>query len=166
MILNKKAGITLTVCVSAFVLAACQFSLSLWVTPDSTADDLVFGFSESRNGEDKVRPSSIRVFPCDSIRRQPEGGHYPSEAYAVWSASVPYGTASQPTNRLAYGKDEYGLQTRQGPKPLAVPGCYVVIAYADDKRGNLRVATVGFNISDDGQAVEMSRSSYEKVFDK
>ena len=160
---RTKISYAVVVGVSSVLLSSCQFSLALWVIPGSTAGNLVFGFSESRGGEEEVQPSSIRIFPCPSIKRQPEGGYYPSDDAAVWSASTLSTSPPAPANRITYGRAP-GLENQRGPQPLAAPGCYVVISYARDSRGASRVATSGFTIDEAGQVREMSEGEYNNVF--
>ena len=162
---RTKISCTVVVGVISLLLSSCQYPLALWVIPGSTATSLDFGLSESRSGEEKVQPSSIRVFPCASIKGQPEGGSYPGEDTAVWSASTVSTTLPAPTNRVTYGQAP-GLENRRVPQPLAAPGCYVVVAYARDSHDTTRVATVGFTIGGDGKVREMSKDEYNKVFDQ
>jgi hypothetical protein len=162
---RTKISYAVVVGVISLLFSSCQYSLALWVIPGSTANNLVFGFSESRSSDEKVQPSSIRIFPCASIKRQPEGGYYPGEDAAVWSASTLSAALPAPTNRITYGQAP-GLENRRGPQPLAAPACYVVIAYARDSRDITSVATVGFTIEGDGKVQEMSEGEYNKIFDQ
>ena len=164
MVRKTKIAYALMIVISGLLLTSCQYSLAMWVVEDSTANNLLFGFSDTRNSEEKVQPVEIRVFPCASIKRQPQGSYYPSEEYAVWSAYAPYDAFPPPTNRITYGQAQ-GLQNRRNAQPLAILGCYVVTAYARDKYDITSMATVGFNINADGKVIEMSESEYEKVFD-
>ena len=132
----------------------------MWVVPGSTAQNLVFGWSTTRNSDEKVQPEEIRVFPCESITRQSEGGYYPDSHRAVWAASSPYDALPAPTNRVTYGQ---GF-SQSSAKPLSAPGCYVVIAYAREGHGATEVATMGFKIASDGTAIDMPRSEYEDLF--
>src|SRR5205809_5015030 len=50
---------------STLLLTSCQQSLAMWVIPGSTADNLVFGWSRSRDSDEKVQPEEIRIFPCN-----------------------------------------------------------------------------------------------------
>jgi hypothetical protein len=120
---------------------------------------MVFGWSTTRNGIERVQPEEIRVFPCATIERQKDGGSYPDSRLAVWSASSPYNALPEATNRLKYGE---GF-VQSSSKPLSSPGCYVVIAYA--RHGDITaVATMGFKIEASGVAVEMPRDEYEALF--
>ncbi len=142
------------------LFTSCQQTMVMWVVPGSTADDLVFGWSTARDGDDKIQPISITVFPCDTIHPQPDGGYYPYPGRAIWDGSSPYDELPAPTNRLTYG---HGFP--QSPVgPLEVPGCYVVIAYARDSQGYTEVATLGFKIAIDGTATDMPRDEYRKLF--
>jgi hypothetical protein len=165
--MNRRTRISNAVVlgVVSLLLSSCQYSLALWVIPGSTANNLVFGFSGSRGSEEKVQPSSIRIFPCASIKRQQEGGYYPGEYAAVWSASTLSTALPAPTNRITYGQVP-GLENRRGPQSFGAPGCYVVIAYARDSHDITSVATVGFTIDGAGQVQEMSKGEYNKVFDQ
>ena len=162
---RTKISYAVVVGILSLLLSSCQYSLALWVIPGSTANNLEFGFSESRGGEEKVQPSSIRIFPCASIKRQSEGGYYPGEDGAVWSAATLSTTLPAPTNRIKYGQAP-GLENRRGPQPLAAPGCYVVIAYARDSHDITSVATVGFTLDEGGKVQEMSEGEYNKVFNQ
>ena len=130
----------------------------MWLVRGSTADNLVFGWSTTRGGVEKVQPEEIRVFPCATIGRQNGGGYYPDSHLAVWSASS-YNALPEPTNWLRYGQ---GF-VQSSAKPLSSPGCYVVIAYA--RHGDITAgATMGFKIEANGVATEMPRDEYERLF--
>ena len=148
--------------VSGLLLVACQRSYALWVVPGSTARNLVFGFSDSRDSEVKVRPNQISVFPCASIKRNSDGSSYPRQEESVWWGAASSDDLPPPTNRLIYGE---GLRNWRPPQPLATPGCYVVLAYAEAENTTV-AATLGFNIDGDGKVMEMSRSQYESVFNQ
>ena len=145
---------------STLLFTSCQQSLAMWVVPGSTKDNLVFGWSRSRDSDEKIQPEQIRVFPCDTIQRQSDGSYYPDSHRAVWATSSPYDALPAPTNRVTYGQ---GF-SQSSAKPLAVPGCYVVIAYARESHGASEVATMGFKIASDGKATDMPRSEYEDLF--
>jgi hypothetical protein len=162
---STKISGAIVVGVVSLLVTACQYSLVLWVIPGSTANNLVFGLSGFRGSEERVQPSSIRIFPCGSIKRHPEGGYYPSEDAAVWSASTFSTALPAATNRITYGQVQ-GLENRRGPQLLGAPGCYVAIAYARDSHDITRVATVGFTIDGAGQVQEMSEGEYNRVFDR
>jgi len=145
---------------SLLLFTSCQQSLTMWVVAGSSANNLVFGWSTSRDSDEKIQPEEIRVFACDTIGRQNGGGYYPDTHSAVWAASSPSDALPAPTNRVTYGK---GL-SQSSVKPLNVPGCYVVIGYAREGNGYTEVATMGFKIAADGTATDMPRSEYENLF--
>ncbi len=151
MIAKSKAALLFTLCAGAALLGSCQFSLQLWVAPGSTAGNLMFGFAESRRLEEQVRPQSIQVFPCASIKKR--SGELTSETEALWQAVVPPSVSAPPTNRIVYGREEHGLRTTRGPAPLGA-GCYAVLAYARDERGRLRSAGLRFEVTKDGEVLE------------
>jgi hypothetical protein len=145
---------------SALLFTSCQQSLAMWVVPGSTADNLVFGWSRSRDSDEKIQPEQIRVFACDTIHRHSDGSYYPESERAVWAASSRYDGLPAPTNRVAYGQ---GF-SQSSSKPLAVPGCYVVIAYAREGHDVTEVATMGFKIAADRTVTDMPRDEYENLF--
>jgi hypothetical protein len=145
---------------STLLLPSCQQSLAMWVVPGSTADNLVFGWSRSRDSDEKIQPEEIRVFPCDTIHRQSDGSYYPESERAVWAASSRYDALPAPTNRVTYGQ---GF-SQSSAKPLAVPGCYVVIAYARESHDATEIATMGFKIASDKRVTDMPRDEYENLF--
>jgi hypothetical protein len=149
MTTKSKAAFLFTLCAAAVLLGSCQFSLRLWVLPGATSDNLVLGFAESRKQEEKVRPQSVQVYPCEALKN---GDGVPTTE-ALWQASVPPGVTATPANRIAYGRDEHGLRTSRGPAPLAA-GCYAVLAYGRDGRDALRAAGVRFEVRGDGRVVE------------
>ena len=125
----------------------------------------MLGFSESRKSKEKLQPGSINVFPCEAIKGSTNLDDILSRAEsAVWSAAVPSGVTSIATNRITYGRDEFGLQTRRGPQPLAAPGCYFVIVIAQDERYYYALAAISFD--KDGKPVELRGKEYEKLFVK
>src|SRR5438552_3671869 len=89
---------------SALLFTSCQQSLAMWVVPGSTADNLVFGWSRSRDSDEKIQPEEIRVFRCDTIHRQSDGSDYPESERAVWAASSRYDALPAPSNRVTYGQ--------------------------------------------------------------
>jgi hypothetical protein len=159
--MNRRQFKLITVMGTALFLTSCQQSLAMWLVPGSTADKLVLGISTSRDGNDKVQPEDIRVFPCDSIHRQSDGGYYPSVDRAVWAAAAPYDALPPPTNRVTYGQN---LGALKPPRPLSSPGCYVVSAYARVDRDITEHGTMGFRIASDGTATEMTRNELDDVF--
>ena len=160
MITARKQAKLILVGLGALFLTSCQQGLEMWVVPGSTANNLVFGFSTQRDSEEKIQPEEIRVFPCESLKRQSSGSYYPDSHRAVWAASSSYDSLSAPTNRLAYGQ---GF-AQSSAKPLTAPGCYVVIAYARYRSDETRLATMGFKIAADGTATDMPRDEYENLF--
>jgi hypothetical protein len=144
---------------STLLLTSCQQSLAMWVVPGSTADNLVLGWSRSRDSDEKIQPEEIRVFPCDTIHRQSDGSYYPDSHLAVWAASS-YDRLPTPTNRVVYGQ---GF-AQSSAKPLTAPGCYVVIAYARESHDATEVATMGFKIAADRTVTDMPRDEYENLF--
>lgn len=150
--MTKKIGsvFILALCAGCILLGSCQRSLSMWVVPGSTSDDMVFGLAESREREEKVRPQSIMVFTCEEMKKGK--GEMPSAAHSLWHASAPTAASATPASRITYGRDEHGLTTLRGPSPL-VAGCYAVVAYAQDQRNTLRVAGMRFEIERDGAVV-------------
>jgi hypothetical protein len=155
----RKLSRAIAVTAAALTLASCQRSLAMWVIPGSTAENLIFGWSTTRNGDEKVFPSSIRVYPCDSISRRPNHSYYPGREGAVWDASSPLDAVVPSTNRLNYGQ---GFAQSEA-KPLAVPGCYVVYASARH-RGGSDIATMGFRIAASGAVSDMPEDEYEELF--
>jgi hypothetical protein len=131
----------------------------MWVIPGSSTENLIFGFSTARDGDEKIQPAEIRVYPCESIGRQTNGSYYPGPRLAVWDASSPLDSLPPATNRLTYGQ---GF-TQSSSKPLTVPGCYVV--HASAKYGDtFRIATMGFKLAANGVASDMPRKEYENLF--
>lgn len=165
--MNTKAKVVsvIGVSVALILLAACRAPLALWVVPGSAADSLVLGFSESRKSKGKIKLGSVAVFPCDAVKGSEDLDDILSGAEsAAWVAAVPSGVNSLATNRITYGRDEFGLQTQRGPRPLAASGCYFVIAIARDER--YYPALAAFNIDKDGKAVELRGKEYDKLFTK
>jgi len=160
MVMWRTQAKLIVVGLSVLLLSSCQGMLAMWVVPGSTADNLVFGWSTARDGDEKIQPEDIRVFPCETIRRQSDGSYYPDARYAVWAASSRYDSLPAPTNRVTYGQ---GF-SQSSAKPLTVPGCYVVIAYAREGHGTTEVATMGFNVASDGTVTDMPRAEYENLF--
>lgn len=150
MITKSKAALLLTLCAGAALLGSCQLSLQLWVVPNSTAGNLVLGFAKSRQREEQVRPQSIQVFPCESLKKR--AGELTSETEALWQAVVPPGVSATPANRIVYGREEHGLRTTRGPAPLAA-GCYAVLAYAREQGDDLRAAALRFEVTKDGKVL-------------
>lgn len=151
MITKSKAALLFTLCAGTALLGSCQFLLQLWVAPGSTAENLIFGFAESRRHEEQVRPQSIQVFPCESIKKR--AGELTSETEALWQAVVPPNVSAPPTNRIVYGREEHGLRTTRGPAALGA-GCYAVLAYARDERGKLRSAALRLEVTKAGKVLE------------
>ena len=160
MFMRRTQTKLIVVGLSVLLLSSCQGMLAMWVVPGSTADNLVFGWSTARDGDETIQPEEIRVFPCETIRRQSNGSYYPQSERAVWAASSRYDALPPPTNRVTYGQ---GF-SQSSSKPLAVPGCYVVIAYAREGHGTTEVATMGFKIASDGTVDNMPRAEYETLF--
>lgn len=158
--MTRRNLVKLIVVISgALMLASCQPAWVMWVIPGSTADNLVFGWSTTRDGSEKIQPREIRVFPCASIARQSSGSYYPDSSFAVWAASSSDNALPAPTNRLIYGQGFEQSEVR----PLSSPGCYTVIAYAR-RDGITAVATMGFKIDANGAATDMPRDEYENLF--
>lgn len=166
-----KGKLFLVFAIGSFLvlLTSCQVPIALWIIPGSTNDNLVFGFSRSRQSKAKAEPGSLKVFPCSVIgRKQPGGSYFPSDEHAVWVAVVPngkrYHESAKATNRLTYGRDEFGLRTELGPKALTAPGCYVATVTASDAVSG---ANLLFKIGNDGVVVEVDDpKEFAKVFDK
>lgn len=64
--MSARARVVNTFCIAALVvvLSSCASPIALWVIPGSTADNLVFGFSESRKSKARGKPGDIKVFPA------------------------------------------------------------------------------------------------------
>ena len=161
MIATRSQAKLIVVIGSALLLTSCQQPLAMWLVPGSSADNLVLGLSTSRNGDEKVQPEDIRIFPCDSIHRQSDGSYYPSVDRAVWATAASYDALPPPTNRITYGQ---GFGTQRPAKPLTAPGCYVVIAYARVAHDITEQGTMGFKIASNGTASEMTRGELDDVF--
>src|SRR5258705_11221539 len=117
--MKKRSQIKLLVVLSCVViLASCQPAYLMWLVPGSTTDNLIFGWSTTRDGVEKVQPEEIRVFPCATIGRENGGGYYPDSPLAVGLASSPYNALPGPTNRLRYGQGFFPSSS----KPLSAPG--------------------------------------------
>jgi hypothetical protein len=157
--MRRKLRRTIAIAAAALTLASCQKGLAMWVVPGSTAENLVFGWSTTRDGDEKVRPQSILVFPCDSISKQTNNSYYPRRERAVWVASSPVDADVTPTNRLTYGQGFAQSET----KPLVVPGCYVVYASARHKSGS-NIAAMGLTIAASGAVTDMPEDEYEDLF--
>jgi hypothetical protein len=154
-------------CASVILLAGCIRGFEVRVLPGATINNLVFGLAESRDGGQQVLATSIGVFRCESIRERPNGNYYPGAAEAAWYSRVIAPDGGKPTNRITYGNDEHGLQTQQGPAPLEIGGCYVVLIYGRTQQAPARsVGTAGFKVVSDGNIVEMTQREYESVFRK
>lgn len=134
----------------ALMAASCTKFLNIRVAPGSTADNLVFNFSSRVGGGGGVTDVRIKVLACDVARRAPGGSTSDPDDYAVWIAAAPAGLPPAPTDRLAYGKEEYWLKTALGPKPLSRPGCYVMHGYGKDEYGRTRVISTSFKVAPDG----------------
>jgi len=145
-------------------LSGCQFPLTLWVISGSQARHLVFGISDRREGVEPVRPSSVRVYRCADIYDRGDRGYYPPDPQLVWSALSQTDSGVTGTTRITYGHAPAGLRNGLAPQPLEIPGCYVVLAYALDIRGDLRSATVGFRVLPNGRVEEMSRHAHAQIF--
>jgi len=159
MSLLRKLSKAIVILVGALTLASCQRSLTMWVIPGSSAEHLVFGFSTTRDGDEKIQPAAIRVYPCASIGSQASGSYYPGPRLAVWDASSPLDALPTATNRVTYGQ---GF-TQSSSKPLTAPGCYVVYASAR-YRDAWRIATMGFKIAANGIASDMPSNEYDDLF--
>jgi hypothetical protein len=157
---------TLSLAAALLLAASCQFPLALWIIPGARAHDLLFGISEHRNGTEAVRLSSIRVFRCSDIYERGEFGSYPCPGEEVWKAAADDIDRTPSITRIVYGETPAALQASAAPSALEIPGCYVVLAYALDSRGDLRSATIGFRVLADGSVEEMSRRAYERVFSR
>jgi hypothetical protein len=143
---------------------ACQYALELWVEPGSRRDRLVLRIGEGRTSGSKVAVDEICVFRCSDIRNRGADGYYPQPEEAVWTATSVRRESPLPTDRIEYGKDSAALETVVGPIELEYPACYVVRAYARDANGDARIATVGFTLTEDGTAYEMSKAAYDTLF--
>src|SRR5258705_2795936 len=118
--MKKRSQIKLLVVLSCVViLASCQPAYLMWLVPGSTADNLIFGWSTTRDGVEKVQPEEIRVFPCATIGRENGGGYYPDSRLAVGLASSPYNAFPQPSNRP---RNSSGF-VRRSSKTLIAPSC-------------------------------------------
>lgn len=148
MTARSKAALLLGLCAWAALMGSCQYSLKLWVVPGSTAENLVFGFAESRGREEKVHLQSVQVFPCRSLKKS--AGELTSETEVLWQAEVPAGATASLSNRIAYGRDEQGLRTIRGPAPLAA-GCYAALAHGRDRRERLRAGALRFEVTEAGK---------------
>jgi hypothetical protein len=145
---------------SVLLFTSCQQALAIWLAPGSTASNLVLGISTSREGDTKVEPSEIKVFPCETI--QSNGGHWPNADRAVWATvATSYETLPAPTNRVTYGQNLGALKPL---RPLTSPGCYVVSAYARVDHDITEHGTMGLRIAADGTVTEMTRSELDDVF--
>ena len=149
---------------SLMLTAGCQLRLALWIMPGSRAQDLVFGISEHRNGTEPVRLSSLRVFRCADIEERGELGSYPCPGKEVWNVASIDSDHIPSITRIVYGQTPGGLHASSPAGLLERPGCYVVLAYAFDSRGDQRAATVGFRVLGNGSVEEMSRGDYDRVF--
>lgn len=147
---------------SLLFFTACGSEFSLWVMPNSTISNLVFGVSSYSPINQKMRVSSIGVYSCDVVRE----GHYPNPVYAVWYARTRNIENQGETDRVYYGKDPDGLETIRGAEPLKAPGCYVVLAYARNSKGYMEDASTAFNINAEGQVIQMSNSEQKDLFTK
>lgn len=90
---------------SAALLTSCQGSLTMWVVPGSTATDLVLGWSKGRDGDEKIQPREIRVFPGETIRLQSSGSYYPDarQAPGCYVVIADAGTRHGPTESASMG---------------------------------------------------------------
>ncbi len=149
----------------ALLLCSCQLSAYLWVAPESRKDNLVLGISDTRHGSTKGEVSSIYVYRCADIFDRGAEGYYPPTSQAVWVAQTSHGKQGLVTNRIVYGQSQGTLETTQGPQPLDVPGCYTVMAYAEF-HDDLRAATVGFRVEEDGGVRQMSEDDFREVFSR
>ncbi len=61
---------------------------------------------------------------------------------------------AEPATSIVYGAAVDGLTVSQGPKPLTVPGCYVVEASAFSKRASHR-GRAYFRVADDGNVEDL-----------
>jgi len=157
---------TLRACLllACFLLQGCSFSLALWVVSGSSAQHLVFGISDRRDGAELVTPSSIRVYHCADIYNRGERGYYPPDRHLVWSAWSQTDSGITRTTRITYGQPPAGLKNGVAPHALEIPACYVVLAYAVDIRGDSRSATVGFDVLPDGRVEEMTTRANARIF--
>lgn len=118
--------------------------------PGATVDTLVFGFGDFRGGALHVVPSSIGVFRCESIRKRASGSDYLSHAEAVWYSRVRTIDDAKPTNRIAYGRDDHGLHSEQGPAPLMPGGCYAVRVHGHAVQEMSQGGAAGFKVGSNG----------------
>jgi hypothetical protein len=84
MTMYRKPIKLIIILAGALMLGSCQRSLVMWIVPGSSADNLVFGYSTTRDGDEKIQPEEIRVFPCATIARQSGGNYYSDSSLAVW----------------------------------------------------------------------------------
>lgn len=147
------------------LLLSCQLSGYIWIVPGSEVNNLVFGISGERSKDIKGKVHSITVYRCADIYNRGSDGYYPPIAKAVWVANTPYQKESPYTNRIVYGQSQENLETIQGAQPLDVPGCYTVMSYVD-YGGDIRGATVGFKVNEDGSVAQMSDDESSRLFSR
>jgi len=148
----------------SLMLVSCEYSLALWILPGSSLQNLTFGISERRDGQEKVQVTELNVYPCSTIQNRGSEGYYPPREQTTWSVVSKTADPKPATNRIIYGQSPPGLLVVQNPQPLNLSNCYVVLAYAIDTRGNTRSSTIGFRIDTSGNVLEMSESEYRKLF--
>jgi len=157
---------TLVLCACVVVLAGCSYGFEVLVPADATIDHLAFEFDDFHGGRLRVGPSRIGVYRCDSIRERPSGNYYPDDSEAVWLAHVTAIDAETATDRIAYGIDDHGLQTKRPPQMLVPGGCYVVLIYGRAVGRPGRVGTAGFKVASDLKVVQMTEREYDHLFSK
>ncbi len=162
--LERIATLRACLLLACFLVQGCSFQLALWVVGGSSAQHLVFGISDRRDGTELVTPTSIRVYHCADIYSRGERGYYPPDRDLVWSARSQTDSGITRTTRITYGQAPAGLKPVVAPQALEIPGCYVVLVYAVDIRGDSRSATVAFDVLPDGRVEEMTRRANAQIF--
>jgi hypothetical protein len=127
-------------------LSACTMRKSaIWLEPDSSAQNVVFGVAQERHGSAPVfHLNYVAVRTCYSSVDQYK---------TLWQArgDLPKGE-SVPT-RITYGRPPAGFMTEIPPQPLT-PGCYEGLISGDGISG-----TVRFAVQPDGSVTEQRATS-------
>lgn len=144
------------------VLAGCKPQARVWVVEGSTADNLTLGLSTERDGGPLLLPNRLSVHACEVVARRCSQCDYPIDDSAEWVLARE-GDPGNRADRIPYGKPQKGMRTRREPRPLAVPGCYVVQAVAEDSKRDQRRAATGFRVTPDGAVVEMSADELKQA---
>ena len=127
---------------AALLSSGCITPIDVWSEPGSSAQHLVIRFATSKRFPKPSVLWQMEVRSCD-------------DKTVFWSILAENPQAlPEPATSIVYGAAVDGLTVSHGPKPLTVPGCYVVEASAFSKRASHR-GRVHFWVADDGEVKDL-----------